>query len=223
LLLRSYLPVVYSNAPLREEHRLSGSTLSHAHTVIDLGADEFTVGRLHPMMDNDLRLRRLAQEAGDPEVAVILLDVVLGYGAHPDPASELGPAIAPARARAAEAGRRLEIVAALVGTDRDPQGCDAQVERLQAAGARVETSHEAAVRCAGGLARALDPRPRPVSLPPVDLALLREPVSAVNVGLESFAGGLAAQGASVVQVDWRPPAGGNERLMGILERMKREK
>ena len=63
------------------------------HTAVDLGEEEFTVGRPHPMIDNDLRIRRILQEARDPQVAVMLLDVVLGYGAHPDPASELGEAV----------------------------------------------------------------------------------------------------------------------------------
>ncbi|MES0362277.1 MAG: acyl-CoA synthetase FdrA, partial [Anaerolineales bacterium] len=91
LILQDYLPVVYSNAPLDKKYLLTDSLVSQANTLIDLGEDEFTVGRLHPMLDNDLRLRRLEVEASDPQVAVILLDVVLGYGAHPDPASELAP------------------------------------------------------------------------------------------------------------------------------------
>ncbi|MCK4450960.1 MAG: hypothetical protein KAX26_10240, partial [Anaerolineae bacterium] len=159
LILQDYLPAVYSNAPLDKDYRLANSMVSQAHTIVDLGEDEFTVGRLHPMMDNDLRIRRLQQEAGDPEVAVILLDVVLGYGAHPDPASELAPAIARARAKAEEARRYLEVVAIVVGTDEDPQGFDTQVQQLEAAGARVETSNEAAVRYAGRLLQSLNPIP----------------------------------------------------------------
>ena len=84
---------VYSNAPLPDESALPDSTKSYQHTAVDLGEEEFTVGRPHPMIDNDLRIRRLLQEARDPETAVIMLDVVIGYGAHPDPASELGNAI----------------------------------------------------------------------------------------------------------------------------------
>jgi FdrA protein len=232
LLLQDYLPAAYSNAPLNPELRLPNSLVSQAHTIVDLGEDEFTVGRLHPMMDNDLRIRRLQQEADDPEVAVILLDVVLGYGAHPDPAAELGPAIAEARAAAARAGRTLEVIAVVVGTDEDPQNLESQIRRLAEAGARVETSNEAAVRVAGRAVRSLNPQLGPAPLPPVDLAVLGgsaegrdqgTPLSAINVGLESFAESLTAQGAAVVQVDWRPPAGGNERLMAILERMKRGK
>jgi FdrA protein len=195
--------------------------VSQGHTIVDLGEDEFTVGRLHPMMDNDLRIRRLQQEADDPEVAVILLDVVLGYGAHPDPAGELAPAIAQARAGAEQAGRHLEVVAVVVGTDEDPQGLDAQAEQLRAAGARVEVSNDAAVLYVGWLLRSLDPHPESRLQNPLDLAVLREPLAAINVGLESFAESLTVQGAEVVHVDWQPPAGGNDRLMAILERMKK--
>ena len=88
---------VYSNAPLPGGSTLPDSTKSRQHTIVDLGEEEFTVGRPHPMIDNDLRIRRLLQEARDPEVAVIILDVVLGYGAHPDPASELGKAVEDAK------------------------------------------------------------------------------------------------------------------------------
>jgi FdrA protein len=221
LLLQDYLPVVYSNVPLKKEHRLANSLVSQEHTIVDLGEDEFTVGRLHPMMDNDLRIRRLQQEAEDPEVAVILLDVVLGYGAHPDPASELAPAIARVRTAAQEAGRYLEVIAVLVGTDEDPQDLEAQSRQLTEAGARVKTSNDDAVRWAGRLIRSLNPMPGFQQPKPIDLSILHEPLSALNVGLESFAESLKIQGAPVIQVDWRPPAGGNERLMAILERMRR--
>jgi FdrA protein len=220
LILQDYLPAVYSNVPLKKEYRLANSLISQAHTIVDLGEDEFTVGRLHPMLDNDLRIRRLRQEADDAGVAVILLDVVLGYGAHPDPASELAPAIAEARAKAKQAGRYLEVVTVVVGTDEDPQSLDAQVQQLQAAGARVETSNETAVRYVGRLLQALNQTAGALPLKSVDLAVLHEPLAAINVGLESFTESLMAQGAPVIQVDWRPPAGGDERLMAILERLR---
>jgi len=222
-LLQDYLPAVYSNAPLDKDYRLANSLVSHTHTIVDLGEDEFTVGRLHPMMDNGLRIRRLRQEASDPEVAVILLDVVLGYGAHPNPASQLAPAVATARAEAEEAGRHLEVVAVVVGTDQDPQGLDSQVRQLEEAGARVETSNEVAVRYVGRLVQSLGQAAGPPPAEPikgVDLAVLHQPLAAINVGLESFTESLKAQGAAVIQVDWRPPAGGDEKLMAILERMR---
>ena len=97
--LQTVLSPIYSNAPISESQKLPDPLKSQAHTIVDLGDDVFMVGRLHPMIDNDLRLRRLRQEAADPEVGLILLDVVLGEGAHPDPASELAPAIKEIRDR----------------------------------------------------------------------------------------------------------------------------
>jgi FdrA protein len=225
LILQDYLPAVYSNAPLDKEYHLTDSLVSQEHTLIDLGEDEFTVGRLHPMMDNDLRIRRLEAEASDPEVAVILLDVVLGYGAHSDPASELAPAITKARANADSSGRYLEVVAIVSGTDEDPQDMPAQMEQLEAAGARVETSNDKAARYVGRLLRDLNPEISPkIQEPPesVDLSFLQRPLAAINVGLESFMESLVAQDAGVIQVDWRPPAGGDQKMMAILERMKRK-
>jgi FdrA protein len=223
LILQDYLPLVWSNAPLKKGYNvLENSLLSQENTIVDLGEDEFTVGRLHPMMDNTLRIQRLLQETGDPEVAVILLDVVLGYGSHPDPASELAPAIAKAIARTKETGRHLEVVAVVVGTDLDPQGMDGQIEQLKAAGAWVETRNDAAVRYVGELIQALSPEVEEQGAAgrPVDLARMNQPLAGINVGVESFAASLKDQDAAAIQVDWRPPAGGNEKLAALLERMK---
>jgi FdrA protein len=153
--------------------------------------------------------------------------VVLGYGSHPDPASELAPAIARARAGAEKAGQHLDVVAVVVGTDEDPQDFYAQVQQLKAVGTRVETSNETAVRYVGRLVRALDQPPGKAapetgaeSVRSVDLDVLHQPLAAINVGLESFTESLIAQDAPAIHVDWQPPAGGNETLMAILERMK---
>lgn len=218
LILQDYLPAVYSNAPLDKAYKLADSLVSQAHTIVDLGEDEFTVGRLHPMMDNALRIQRLQQEAADPEVAVILLDVVLGDGAHPDPASELAPAIRAAIEQAQSAGRRLEVVALVCGTDDDPQEMAAQIEQLQQAGAIIERNNELAARRVGERLLSIGAAS---TLSPIDLARLTQPLAAINVGLETFTESLTAQAAPVIHVNWKPPAGGNSKLMGILERMKR--
>ena len=221
-LLTEYLPKVYANAPINKENKLKDSLVSVEHTIVDLGEDEFTVGRLHPMMDNELRIRRLLDEAKDPEVAVIMLDVVIGYGSHENPASELAPAIARAKEIAREAGRYLEVVAVVTGTEEDPQKLSTQIEQLQKAGAWVNTSNEEVVRYAGSILQALNSA-APVEKPkatPVDLAGLKKPLEAINIGLESFYENLKVQGVPVVHLDWRPIAGGNEKLIAILERMK---
>ena len=101
LILRDFALDVYANAPLEKRFQLPKATESKGHTIVDLGEDEFTVGRLHPMLDNDLRVKRILQEAADPETAVLLLDVVLGHGAHPGPGRRAG-----ARARPGPPARR---------------------------------------------------------------------------------------------------------------------
>jgi FdrA protein len=160
------------------------------------------------MIDNDLRIRRLQQEAADPSVGLLLLDVVLGEGAHPDPSAELAPAIAEARAT-----REIEVVVVLVGTDEDPQDRAAQAEQLKAAGAIVFDDTARMVRHAVDRLRSGVP-------PRAEAQFLAEPVAAINVGIETFYDSLREQGAEAVHVDWRPPAGGDERLQAILRKMK---
>jgi FdrA protein len=137
---------VYSNAPLPGGPALPDSTKSHEHTAVDLGEEEFTVGRPHPMIDNDLRIRRLLQEARDPQVAVIMLDVVIGYGAHPDPASELGKAVEDARELARREGGELLVVASVTGTEADPQCLSQTTLKLTQKGVIVCESNAAAAR-----------------------------------------------------------------------------
>lgn len=139
---------IWSNGPMKPELRLPDSNQSQGHCALDLGEEEFTVGRPHPMIDNDLRIRRLLQESADPDVAVIQLDLVLGYGAHPDPASELAPAIREAREIAAQDGRELLVIGALTGTEDDPQGLARQAQAFESAGVILCESNAAASQLA---------------------------------------------------------------------------
>ena len=113
---------------------------SEADGLIDLGDDQFTRGRAHPMIDYRLRLERMHAAIDDPAVSVVLLDVVLGYGAHPHPSDELAPLIETARRNG------VAVVVSLCGTQTDPQGLERQAEALQAAGASVWLSNAAAAR-----------------------------------------------------------------------------
>lgn len=136
---------------------LGRSLAGVGHAMVDLGDDTLTVGRAHPMIDSSLRLEALAGAAADERVRVVLLDVVLGHGAHPDPAAELGPAIEAALATAVEGGsawggRVLDVVVSLVGTHDDPQDTAGQALRLAGAGAHVLASNAAATRLAVALA-----------------------------------------------------------------------
>jgi FdrA protein len=152
LLLTEAFAQVHSNTPLDPKCALPDAWQSLGHTAIDLGDDQFTRGRPHPMIDHSLRNERILKEATDPEVAVILLDVVLGYGAHPDPAAEMAPVICKARALAADDGRHLVVVGTVCGTAADPQGFARQEAALRDAGVLLAESNAQAVRLAARVA-----------------------------------------------------------------------
>ncbi len=124
---------------------------SRGHTAIDLGDDLFTQGRPHPMIDFRLRNERILQEAEDPNTAVILLDVVLGYGSNMDPAGELIPAIQQAQKIAAQAGRTVIFVGSVCGTDGDPQSLSRQEDLLRDVGVILTESNAQAARLAAAI------------------------------------------------------------------------
>ncbi len=142
---------IWSNNPLRADLAVGADLRAAGHVVLDFGDDGLTRGRAHPMIDPSLRLERIAVEAADAGCGVLLLDLVLGHGAHPDPAGELAEAVRSARATAAAAGRTLPVVVSLVGTERDPQGLTRCAEALRSAGASVFASNAAATRRAVSL------------------------------------------------------------------------
>ncbi|HKJ86841.1 MAG TPA: acyl-CoA synthetase FdrA, partial [Spirochaetia bacterium] len=125
---------------------LSDPHTSQGHTIVDLGEDVFTVGRPQPMIDPSIRTERLDREADDPEVALLLLDCVIGYGSHDDPAGAMLESISRARAEATERGGYLPVIVSVTGTESDPQGLAGQQAKLAAAGCVVmPTNYQAAV------------------------------------------------------------------------------
>src|SRR6185369_14047943 len=122
--------------------------------ILDLGDDEYTVGRPHPMIDPRLRNEHIVATATEPTVGILLLDVVLGHGSHPDPAEALAPAIADAMAVANSAGRQLLVVASVCGTDLDPQGLERQERILAQTGVMLEPSNARAAMLAACIAAA---------------------------------------------------------------------
>ncbi|HSC34203.1 MAG TPA: acyl-CoA synthetase FdrA [Thermodesulfobacteriota bacterium] len=151
-ILAQTLGDIYSNAPLDKKNRLKDSNVSVGNTCVDLGEEEFTVGRPHPMIDAALRSERIVSEAGKPDVAVILFDVVLGYVASPDPAGDLLPAIKAAKASARKKGRSIAFVAHVCGTVSDPQGLRNQEAKLKKEGVMVFRTNALAARAAGFIA-----------------------------------------------------------------------
>ncbi len=148
LLLSEQVGAIASNIPLRPEWTLTPGETFRGHTALDLGSDEFTRGRPHPMIDPTLRLQYLARAAEDPETAVILMDIVLGFCAQQNPAAVYAPAIVQAREKARDAGRSLPVIISLCGTEGDPQRLSMQRTALEAAGALVYESNEVAARAA---------------------------------------------------------------------------
>jgi len=139
----------FSNAPLDKKNYLEEKNSNQFHTALDLGEEEFTVGRPHPMIDNDLRTRYISMAGSDPTTAVVVMDVIIGYGAHPDPGLELGDTIKLAKKEAAQQGRELIVIACVTGTKDDPQGLAETITKLEEAGAIVCKTNAQAARLAG--------------------------------------------------------------------------
>jgi FdrA protein len=145
------LGAISSNIPLTPAWSLPDDLRAPGHLMIDFGDDKLTQGRPHPMIDGGMRAQRIVEEGADATCGTVLLDVVLGHGAHPDPAADLAPAIREARATAARSGRDLAVVVSLTGTSGDPQGLPRQAEAMQSAGASVHLSNAAAAHAAADL------------------------------------------------------------------------
>jgi succinyl-CoA synthetase alpha subunit len=150
LLLREQGLAGASNTPVKGNERLADIWHSRGHTIVDLGDDDFTRGRPHPMIDPQLRNERIAQEMRDAETAVVLFDVVLGYGAAADPAAGLVE-LFHSLARAVDGPL---LIAHVCGTATDPQRRDSQIERLQAAGVLIADCNAQAAQWAAYAARA---------------------------------------------------------------------
>jgi FdrA protein len=147
---------LYSGGTLcKEAGHVLHQVMPHArHNLIDLGDDEFTVGRPHPMIDARLRSERIVEVGADSDVGVLLIDVVLGYGSSPDPAGGLVESIAAARQDASRAGHYLAVVGSVCGTPDDPQNLAEQQAKLRGVGVVLAPSNAQAARLAALIAGA---------------------------------------------------------------------
>lgn len=198
------------------------------HEIIDLGDDIYTQGKPHPMIDPSKRIEMLETSSDDPATAVIMLDNVIGYGSHDDMANELAPTIQKILNKVKADGRSLVVLATVVGTEHDYQGYQAQIETLKAAGAIVCDTNDQMVRTALNLIGSTVEQPqlevKQIDADPVDLSvddkimnLINVKPSVINIGLKSFTEAIQSSDAQVVQFNWRPIAGGNEKLMKVLQ------
>ncbi|MBS4462509.1 acyl-CoA synthetase FdrA [Aerococcaceae bacterium zg-B36] len=199
--------------------------------VMDLGDDIYTQGKPHPMIDPSVRVAKLKEAFEDTTTGVILLDVVLGYGSHPDMANALAPTIKEYLEKARVANRELYIVGTVTGTNNDPQNYNKAVNDLKDAGVLVESTNAKAVRLAldlmGVQYRFADKKHTAFTgekkeLPTPSqkvLELLNSTPRVINIGLESFVEPIEKFGGKAIQYTWRPIAGGNKKLIRILNQL----
>lgn len=201
---------------------------TEAHAVIDLGDDIYTQGKPHPMIDPEKRIEMLEASIEDETTAVILLDDVIGNGSHDDMATELAPTISKVIQHAKDRGRNIVVLATVVGTEQDHQGYQQQIDILKRAGAVICETNDQMVRTAIHLLghdvqqpereeKAFDKEVLDLTVSDEIIQLLNVKPSIINIGLKSFSEAIRDSGAECVQFNWKPIAGGDEKLMKVLQ------
>ena len=149
LLLQDFVPSLHSNINFGKVSLLKNRHVSMENSLVDMGDEEFTKGKPHPVMDPSILNSRLLKEAGDPTVGVILFDILLGYGVHKDPVGTIEETLRKIKDDSKENGRHISLVASVCGTDLDPQGFENQKKRLEDLGVIVLQSNGKAALLAG--------------------------------------------------------------------------
>jgi succinyl-CoA synthetase alpha subunit len=144
VILKNFVKTLYSNVPLKSNIKLENPWFSKEHTVIDFGDEFFTVGRLHPQLNYELRNQRILSEARDKSVAIIYLDIVIGFGTNPDPKSELLPVLLEIKKTS-----NVLIIITITGTDKDPQNKKDLIESFKNLGIEVFERNATASKFAG--------------------------------------------------------------------------
>lgn len=243
LLLHKLTGAVYSNNQTDPAFVPPDPKKSIGHTVVDLGDDVFTVGRPHPMIDPSTRTDRIEAEIQDPEIAVMLLDCVLGYGSHADPAGAMVPVLKKAKEAAKKRGGYLSVIASITGTEGDYQSYAQQKAKLEEAGVIVMPSNYQAARLAvmilekigaaqsgknaelaiiapaKAVAHSADNAVLPSASDKI-LSLFKSELKVINLGLDIFAENLIAQGVEAVQAAWEPPAAGDHGMIETLKKIE---
>ncbi|QHW36040.1 acyl-CoA synthetase FdrA [Staphylococcus ursi] len=201
---------------------------TESHAVIDLGDDIYTQGKPHPMIDPEKRIEMLEASIEDETTAVILLDDVIGNGSHDDMASKLAPTISKVIQHAKDRGRNIVVLATVVGTEQDHQGYQQQIDILKRAGAVICETNDQMVRTAihllghdvqqpGREEKVFDKEVVDLTVSDEIVQLLNVKPSIINIGLKSFSEAIRDSGAECVQFNWKPIAGGDEKLMKVLQ------
>jgi FdrA protein len=147
LLLQKEFVDVYSNSPIDPKYKIGIEGLEEArHIILDLGTEEFTTGLPHPMIDGRWRSDLIARAGKNKEVAIILFDIILGFGADSNPSSLIIESIRSARKCAEREKRSLSFIASIIGTEKDPQCYSKQYEILQSEGVQIADSNAQAAQ-----------------------------------------------------------------------------
>ena len=154
IILKDIIGDIWSNVPVDKKYKLKNSLGLKENSVIDLGEDEFTVGRPHPMIDYSLRNKMIISESKKPDIAVMLLDIVLGYGSNMNPIADIMPAVR----QAFKNNKKLSIIASVTGTETDPQTRSKVAGALRKAGVVITDSNASASRLSGEILRMVNKR-----------------------------------------------------------------
>lgn len=197
---------------------LKEGMLNSKHKIIDFGDDQYTKGRPHPMIDPTTRVEAVKNLKRLEDVAVVLLDNVIGYGSNTDMAGSLGPAIMEVNEYYKDSGREIVFLASVCGTEMDKQVYSQQVRILEESGVLVLDSNASAAKLAKEAVEYLDKKNDIKK--DVKPNILNSELRIINVGLESFSQTLFDQGVDVIQYNWSPVAGGDKELQRLLRILK---
>ena len=211
ILLKDYFDVHDSKDP--EGYMLD----FEGHEVIDFGDDKYTQGRPHPMIDPSTKIDAIKKLTEKQDVAIVLLDNVLGYGSNDDMAGALAPSIKSVIEDRKSKGKEIVFIASICGTEDDTQVYSEQVAKLEEAGVLVLDTNAEVTFTAIEALKYLDSK-EDTTLVDSSTLLNSEP-KIINMGLESFANTVISHGGQVVQYNWAPIAGGDVRMQNLLEKL----
>ncbi|HAE92548.1 MAG TPA: acyl-CoA synthetase FdrA [Tissierella sp.] len=190
------------------------------HLIVDLGDDEYTKGKPHPMMDPTIRLEMMKNICKEEDTAVVLLDFVIGYGGHEDIVGEFIPVIKEIKKGLEEKQGEIVFIASVTGTMADPQIYHDQVSKLESSGVIVMESNAQGAILATEIIKYINGNDKTTMSTKQNTSLLTEELKVINIGLKHFAEPMVRYGAEVVHYKWKPIAGGNKYLASILSKLK---
>lgn len=195
-----------------KDHHEGVMLAAQGHKIIDMGDDFYTQGKPHPMIDPSIRNKFITDLANKPEIGVLLVDIVIGYGATEDPAGSLVTAVKTLQEKRGS-NNPIVVLGTITGTKEDPQCRSKQLAALKEGGIIVVNSLPELTHLSAEL---IKPHPEETAKEP---SKLLEGISVINAGLRSFAEDIQANSIPVVHYQWTPIAGGNKKLANILKKL----